>query len=241
MNRAPLTVMTFNIANGLADPLRLAEALALSNADLIALQELAPGQAVAIERMLAERYPHQSLHPLGIPGKGLLSRYPIVGAELIRLQPERPDLRATIRLPSGLATAIVAHPEPPRIGRGSRRRNERTVAHIRALADLAAGDEPTILLGDFNRVDWAASARLLRQAGLRDAWRAAGHGFGATLPLRWATGVERGHLLGGLRLPPLVRVDYVWHTPHFRAEAAWLGEDAGSDHRPLLARLALDE
>jgi len=39
---------------------------------------------------------------------------------------------------------------------------------------------------------------------------------------------------------PFLRVDYIWSTPDLTALAAWLGEDAGSDHLPVLARLAID-
>ena len=34
-----------------------------------------------------------------------------------------------------------------------------------------------------------------------------------------------------------LRVDYIWHTAHFRALASWIGGNAGSDHLPVLAEL----
>jgi hypothetical protein len=42
--------------------------------------------------------------------------------------------------------------------------------------------------------------------------------------------------IGPLRL--LVWVDYVWYSASFYATRAWVGPDAGSDHRPVLAQLA---
>jgi vancomycin resistance protein VanJ len=36
----------------------------------------------------------------------------------------------------------------------------------------------------------------------------------------------------------VARVDYIWHTPDLVALEAWVGADAGSDHLPVLARLA---
>jgi endonuclease/exonuclease/phosphatase family metal-dependent hydrolase len=42
-----------------------------------------------------------------------------------------------------------------------------------------------------------------------------------------------------LPLPPLVRIDYVWHTPDLRALRCQTGPDGGSDHLPLQAELAL--
>src|SRR6478672_4421398 len=91
--------MTYNVANGLARPDDLVAVLRSSFADVIGLEELAPDQAIAIERQLHDIYPHQSLHPLGIPGKGLVSRFPIASAELLPFYPDRPDLLATVRGP----------------------------------------------------------------------------------------------------------------------------------------------
>ena len=64
-----LTVMTYNVGAGLAAPLRLVEVLRQSGADIIGLQELAPEQGAAIDDRLCDGYPHQVLHPTGIPGK----------------------------------------------------------------------------------------------------------------------------------------------------------------------------
>ena len=38
-------------------------------------------------------------------------------------------------------------------------------------------------------------------------------------------------------IPPLLRLDYIWHTPDLRASQAWLGDPFGSDHRPVVAIL----
>jgi endonuclease/exonuclease/phosphatase (EEP) superfamily protein YafD len=94
-----------------------------------------------------------------------------------------------------------------------------------------------VLLTDFNRVGWQAAYRQLRQSGLIDAFGTAGRGAGFTLPTRLSHLAYRGHPLGELPLPPLLRVDYVWHTAHFRAIASWIGGNAGSDHLPVLAEL----
>src|SRR5829696_595146 len=112
-----LTVMTYNVGAGLADPLRLVEVLRQSGADIIGLQELAPEQGAAIADRLGSDYPHQVLHANGITGKGLISRFPVRESELLELQPGRPDLQAVVSAPSGEVAVIVAQPPPPRIGR----------------------------------------------------------------------------------------------------------------------------
>lgn len=223
--------MTHNLGAGLAEPARLVAALRASGADLIGLQELAPAQATDLARQLAEIYPFRLLYPLGIPGKGLLSRFPLRDEALLEEIPGRPDLRATVETEGGPVTIVVAHPPPPRLGR----RWAENAAAARQLARVAAvamAGGPAIVLADLNRVSWQAAYRDLVRVGLIDAFGSAGQGRGATHPTRLPAG--RRHLV----LPPFLRLDTVWHTRHFRTLAAWTGEAAGSDHRPVLARLA---
>src|SRR5687768_10612252 len=99
-----LTVMTYNVGAGLAAPLRLVEVLRQSGAEL-----------------LSSDYPHQVLHATDIPGKGLISRFPVREYELLELHPGRPDLQVLVAAPGGELTVIVAHPPPPRIGRNRMR------------------------------------------------------------------------------------------------------------------------
>jgi vancomycin resistance protein VanJ len=233
-----LTVMTYNVGAGLAPPPRLVAFLRRSGADIIGLQELAPEQGAAIAERLADAYPHQALHPSGIPGKGVLSRFPLHETELLDLHPGRPDLQAVVNAPGGGLLVLVAHPPPPRFGRGQMVHSELANEQIARIAAVATRGHPAVLLTDFNRVGWQAAYRQLRDSGLIDAFGAAGRGPGFTLPTRWSHLAYRGHPLGELPLPPLLRVDYVWHTAHFRTVRSWIGHNAGSDHLPVLAELA---
>ena len=232
-----LTVMTYNVGAGLADPRRLVEVLRQSSADVVGVQELAPEQGEAIAELLGDDYPYQVLHPTGIPGKGLLSRFPVRRTDLLELHPGRPDLRAIVAAPAGDLTVIVAHPPPPRVGRHRVRHAALANQQIGGIAAIATGGDPTVLLTDFNRVGWQAAYRKLRQSGLIDAFGTAGRGTGFTLPTRLSHLAYRGHPLGEVPLPPLLRVDYVWHTTHFRTLDSWIGGNAGSDHLPVLAEL----
>jgi vancomycin resistance protein VanJ len=232
-----LTVMTYNVGAGLADPGRLVEVLRQSGADIVGVQELAPDQGTAIAALLGNDYPYQVLHPTGIPGKGLISRFPLQQIELLELHPGRPDLQAIVAVPDGDLTVIVAHPPPPRIGRHRLRQSALADQQIDGIAAIATRGHPTVLLTDFNRVGWQAAYRQLRQSGLIDAFGTAGRGTGFTLPTRLSHLAYRRHPLGKLPLPPLLRVDYVWHTAHFRTLESWIGGNAGSDHLPVLANL----
>jgi endonuclease/exonuclease/phosphatase (EEP) superfamily protein YafD len=188
---------------------------------------------------LSETLPHFVLLGHGIPGKAVFSRHPLIESAPIEIVRGRPDLMARVDAPDGPVRMVVVHPEPPRFGRAASSRNILSGEQIRRLAEeVCRADEPGLLLGDLNRVSWQRAARALRDLGMVDAWLTGGKGPGFTLPARWAQGAYRGHPLGDLSLPPVARVDYVWHTPHFETEAAWLGHAAGSDHRPVMARLA---
>ena len=224
----PFVVLTHNIGNGLAPPAKLIPVLRAAQADLIGLQEITAEQAAAITRDLADLYPYQIVHGEGIPGKGILSKFPIHTIERLHFYPERPDLRAIVTLPEGDLLVIVAHPRPPTLGRRgfamsdlSRRQIARLVAH-------ASTGAPALLLGDFNLSPRHPFYRGLQKRGWVDAFAAAGQGAGLTLPTRYLA----------LPLVPFLRVDYIWHTAHLRAVDAWVGPATGSDHLPVLARLA---
>lgn len=232
-----LTVMTYNVGDGLAEPQRLVEMLRDSPADIVGLQELSPEQGRAIEAALGDVYPYQVLHATGIPGKGILSRYTVHETTQLELHPNRPDLQALVATPDGDLTVLVAHPPPPRFGRSRAQRDALSNAQITQIAAAASGGHPVVLLTDFNRLVWQAAYRQLRGVGLLDAYGTVGRGLGFTLPTRLSHLAYRGHPLGNLPLPPMLRVDYVWHSAHFRAITSWLGPSAGSDHLPVLAEL----
>ena len=232
-----LTVMTYNVGDGLADLDQLVDVLRTSSADIVGIQELAPSQAEAIAQELAGDYPHQVLHPDGIPGKGILSRFPLTETTQLDHHPGRPDLQGRVETPDGDLNVLVAHPPPPRFGRNRQQLDALSNAQIRQIIEAVSTGDPVVLLTDFNRISWHAAYRQLSSAGLIDAYAVSGPGLGLTLPTRLAHPASRNSPLGRMPLPPILRVDYVWHTRHFRATGSWVGQNAGSDHLPVLATL----
>lgn len=89
---------------------------------------------------------------------------------------------------------------------------------------LEAEERPFIVCGDFNSTPNQWMYRHL-SAGLQDAFRVAGEGWGATYPARL----------------PLVRIDYVLAGPAWRVVEAAVGPRHFSDHRPVRAVLQLAE
>lgn len=230
--------MTFNVGNGLARPTQLAEVLKASESDVIGLQELAIGQAETLSHDLAATYPFQMLAPGGFAGKGLLSRHRILHHTPLTLYPERDDLHAVIGFDGVSLTVLVVHPPPPRLIGTRITFDGHALKQLETLAVMAVQHAPSVLMGDFNMTRRNAIYARLVEVGLEDAFAVAGSGRGWTLPRRLGHASRLKHRLQRLPLRPMARVDYIWYTRELHAEAAWVGSDAGSDHLPVLARLA---
>jgi endonuclease/exonuclease/phosphatase (EEP) superfamily protein YafD len=235
---ATFAVMSFNVGNGLVPPRRLVAMLRQSGADIVGLQEVNAAQAAAVAREAVESYPYQAVRGSGFSGRGLLSRYPIVAHEWLELVPDRPDLRITVDLCGRPTAIVVAHPQPPRLRLRGMAFDTVTAAQIDRLALIAVTAAPAVLLGDFNMTPRHPAHARLRAAGLVDAQSVAGSRRGATFPLRPGRSRRWNHRLSWVPLLPVFRVDYVWHTGDLATLGAWVGRGAGSDHRPVLARLA---
>jgi vancomycin resistance protein VanJ len=237
-----LLVITYNVGNGRADPEKLVSVICKNEADIIGLQELSDSQACRIQGALGSDYPHRALFPGGFAGKGIVSRYPILMATQVHLGPERPDLVVTLDIDGTQLTVISAHPPPPRFRKTSVSFDPPTIQQIDALAALAIDCKPAILLGDFNFVEKSNEYRLIKSKGLKDAFHESGGGYGPTLPRRigpWRRLQWLNKMLKWIPLVPVARVDYVWYTEPIKSLASWVGEDAGSDHLPVLAKLEL--
>jgi vancomycin resistance protein VanJ len=212
-------VLSANVANGLAKPERLASMIRDSGADLVGLTELSREQAEVLSH-LADIYPYRALHGLGIPGKGILSHFPMHETTLTEWHPGRPDLQASVLLGKDAPLRLIVAHLPPRLTALRR-------AQFEAMVKAATEGIPTVLLGDFNMNGLYREYRRLAAAGLTDAFSAAGTGRGYTFPYR----------RGRIRLRPLVRIDFIWHTVHLKTTRAWVGSDYGSDHLPIYAEL----
>jgi vancomycin resistance protein VanJ len=223
-----LRVLSYNLlADSRVDPQSEVDFLRASDADIIGVQELRPEVAALIDEQVADIYPYRVLHPDGIPGMGLLSRYPIRSEANIQLRSPFSHQRAEIDV--GGHTLIVINAHPPRPGLtpsdGYVALNRQDIADLVA---MASEESPTILLGDFNATDQSPEYRLLAESPLIDSYRESGWGFGLTFPARVA---RWDHF------PAMVRIDYIWHTPDLRATRSWIGPAIGSDHLPLFAEL----
>ncbi|WP_420706558.1 endonuclease/exonuclease/phosphatase family protein [Streptomyces sp. NRRL F-5727] len=216
-----LAVVQHNVADDNADPAGTARALADSGADLVALQELVDPARAVYARELAPRYPYHSVRGT----VGLWSRHPLGPTRALDIRPRditepwQRALRAEVRTPHGKVAAYVVHLPSVRLGPGglgSARRDESAARLGRILAG-----EPVrrvVLAGDLNgTVDDRGLAPLTSRLGAP----------------------ARGLALSYPAALPVARIDQVLarggRVPAIRALPA-----TGSDHLPVLARVALD-
>jgi endonuclease/exonuclease/phosphatase (EEP) superfamily protein YafD len=102
--------------------------------------------------------------------------------------------------------------------------------HLTALRgefEAAFAQGPVIMAGDFNATWGHAPFRELLSAGLRDSHVDLGQGLSTT----WPRGIPL--------LPSLFRIDHVLLSDGVEAVAVRNGEGPSSDHRPVIADLAL--
>jgi len=106
------------------------------------------------------------------------------------------------------------------------------VEGVRAFVRLQTA--PVIVVGEFNATPTNREYGILTSV-LHDAWANAGTGLGHTFPS------EVRPNLFGIDVPRhLVRLDYVFYSPHWTAiDARIVPSEPGSDHRPVSATLQL--
>jgi len=225
-----LRVMTFNTANDFVEPIHLITMLRESQADLISLVELSPLNADALKDHLHAEYPHRVLFGKHFDGKGLLSRYPIAHHEMFTLITARPYIEARLTVDGHSVTVFVVHAPAPNY-RQLEVRSAYCEPEINMLIQRGRLDTATIYLGDFNFVARSATYRLMVKAGLIDTFRAAGKGAGLTFPTRYQ--------YAPIRLPLMLRIDYIWTTKHFKPLSSRVAAGFGSDHLPVISDLAL--
>jgi endonuclease/exonuclease/phosphatase family metal-dependent hydrolase len=184
-----VSVMNWNVQHGARTPADQALQLEGVTVDLVALVELEPAAASAIEQddVLTGHYPYRVMAPAeGAGGLALLSRYPISSANSTG---DVAWLDLIVATPRGNVHVIVAHPthativKRTRLGvpdsyRTANRDEAIAILRTRIDAELATNDR-LLVLGDFNTSSSEAEYSVLT-AGLRDTHVEVGEGPGWT-------------------------------------------------------------
>jgi endonuclease/exonuclease/phosphatase (EEP) superfamily protein YafD len=154
----------------------------------------------------------------------LMSRLPMNGMILHRVQPGVPSADATVKLGDGSEIRLHAiHPEPPLPGDDSGERDAELVLVGRQVRDEGRA---AIVFGDLNDVAWSRTSGLFRRVGGMNDPRV-GRGLYPTFNAKY----------------PLLRwpLDHLFVSPHFELMQIDLLPDIGSDHFPIYFRLCLKE
>ena len=226
--RVPDDATTFRVmsANVLYSNARVDAAtatFAAADADVVALSEVTPEIAESIRTSeAAVRYPHRIEHPADrAGGLMLLSRFPVVD---VPVDGFRRAIDAEVTTPDGPVRVLVVHPPPPVFN------HQVWSRELAALPDLALrSDDPLVVIGDFN-ASWfhPPFRQMLGDAGLRDALTVTGGGLTMTWP-------------SDELVPPFVTLDHVLVGDTIAALDGGTVATPGSDHRAVVATLALAE
>ena len=219
-----LRVFTANLLYVNGDMGGIAEELRAARPDVVALQEVSPLNLAALEAagVLAD-YPYRLAAPRLDPfGSAVLSRLPLEDSELL-LVAGLPLPRTTVVVGDRRVRLYDAHTRAP-IGEGIGTWKAQ-LAELRRMVE--AEDGPRVVAGDLNATSGHRAYRDLLQAGLRDAHVERGRWWVTTWPTdrRW--------------VPPLARLDHVLVSPEVVVVDVREGTGRGSDHRPVIADLAL--
>jgi vancomycin resistance protein VanJ len=223
-----LRVATFNVGINLSDsdPVRVEHIIEAMNADIVGLQDVVVGSDLV--PMLQDVYPYTVL-PSGSQQIGLVSRYPIIEQKPF----QKRFLRAVVSFNGRAITVFVfTILAPGHIWNPWTYEPQNNPPELAKILDAISGEtNPVIVLCDCNASDQSPIYRSL-DSRLSDAFRDAGWGLGLTYPAHFTPQVPFGF--------PLMRLDYIWHSPGIAVYEAAVWPDSGSsDHRPVVATLGV--
>jgi vancomycin resistance protein VanJ len=215
-----LTVLTHNVNADNLDPARTAADVVAAGADVVALEEIAPGQVSTYSTALRAAYPHHSVQGT----VGLWSKYPLSGVKPvdIRLGWTR-AMRATLTTPRGRVAVYVAHMPSVRVkldaGFTASQRDHSADALGEAIAREPLPD--VVLLGDLNgTMNDRSLASVTSQ--MRSTQGAVGDGFGFSWPANF----------------PMARIDQIL-VRGVEPTRSWVLPATGSDHLPVEATVKM--
>jgi len=223
--RPDLVVMTSNLRLGQADTGEVAAVARAQHVEVLVVEEVTEG-ALASMAGLRERFPYVAGQPdVGAFGTVVFSRYPVAAAVRLPVSKGTWELRVLAPTPFWFVGVHTAQP----LNDASSWRTD----HAQLGAAVRRLSGPVVLAGDFNATLDHRPLRRLLSAGFADAARQANSGWQPTWP---SASRAAGALPFGLRLMAL---DHVLTDRHYSAISTSTYPIARSDHRALVARLAL--
>jgi endonuclease/exonuclease/phosphatase (EEP) superfamily protein YafD len=219
-NKRLLRVVTFNLwgPNNRMDD--VAKYLSAENPDVIVLQEVRPHHGSRLLDTLSLRYPHRA----GDSGLVILSKYPFLADGRLDRSGYPSGMSLVVRwvrldvagVEFDLAGVHLARPFYPKL-------QQQDILTLAQFVRQQSG--PLIVAGDFNMSPWTDKLRTFTDATRLDRYNT----FQPTWPMR----------LHGVRLSPLFTIDNVFASRQFTSLGTTVGPYLGSDHRAVVADIAL--
>ena len=224
-----LRVFDANVDKSLGFPSGYVRAIEQDHPDLVTLEEFTPPARTAMQASgVLARFPYRCAAPaLGATGFLVASRLRLAGCRILTVfsaGEQTPYLvEATVSTPGGPVALRVVHtlaPFPAYWREWS--------AALAAVGQSvrASGDSRMLMVGDFNATWGNRGFVALLHDGLTDGAAARGQATGMTWP-------------NGALVPPFVRIDHVLTGARLAVTAIAARGGFGSDHRYLLATVAI--
>lgn len=234
-------IATFNVNWGNRYGDDVLDAIETSNADVVCLQETTPQSEQFLREQLSDIYP--SFHAAGYQGKYLAERF-VFASKLaprdLQFQPPKAGLfgfyAATFSVGGKEVRVINAHLSPFIVRRNAgmldvmaaiSTTEEKHAAETAAIAKTIDPEIPTITVGDFNSLSTFHAPKRLVALGFTDSFAAIHPDADAHATWRWPT----------RPVPLSLRIDYIFHSKHFKTIDSEIIRCRGSDHALLVSEL----
>jgi len=220
-----LRVFTANVLIGNRAIAGYADEIRGSQPDIVVLKEASPVFLAALRETGALS---GLLHTVVVPrfdpfAMVIASRWPLRDDEVLPVQGRPVLVRATLEVPGRDVRLLAVHAIAPRFGHLKEWEHDLDLLR----RSIHGGGRPVLVVGDFNATWGNRSFRRLLDFGLTDAAAARGTPFAMTWP--------RDRSL----VPPMLRIDHVLTGDGAVVTRIRTGRGKGSDHRPLVADVAL--
>jgi endonuclease/exonuclease/phosphatase (EEP) superfamily protein YafD len=223
-----VTVLTWNLGLGLCDVNQVALEILRVEPDVVLLQEARIDQARALFELCRHELPFQQHFQDDRFSKAYLSRREPTAVNFVVPEDSKNFVELRLAVGDSEVTITSMHTNKSFAIMGRKWWGyERMMEQV----ELAATRPNNLVVGDFNTTERNAPYEAFCDLGLVDSYRELHSGPGFTFP---AFGRYRK-----LPVPPIVRIDYQWHTPDLRCLSVERTAHGQSDHRGLVGRFAV--
>ncbi|TWU39390.1 endonuclease/exonuclease/phosphatase family protein [Novipirellula artificiosorum] len=235
------TIATYNLNWGNRRGDQILDAVSEADADLICFQETTPVSETFLKERLAKTYPH--FHSVGHQGKYLGERFVFASkTSLANTRYVGPAtglfgfFSASIPIAGESVHIVNVHLTPFQVQRGGGITDAMTAvsateqihsSEVTAIIQSLDIKKPTIVIGDFNSLSSFNAPNRLVELGFIDSFASVITDADTHPTWHWPT----------RPLPLALRIDYIFHTPHFETIKSEIIKRDGSDHSLVVSEL----